>query len=136
MLRNARDAFTRPNIFVACREGSTRRIVMIDDGDGVPKHLQRTVFPKPRVTSKPDSMRQYGQVGCYGAACFVFHRGKRRICNYFGHRIPGLRSAFVIQTDLNKLPEKTDQSSFPTFELNEAGTVAVRGPEEYPTNCV
>ena len=41
----------------------------------------------------------------------------------------GLGSAFVIQTDLNKLPEKTDQSSFPTFELNEAGTVAVRGPK-------
>ena len=51
MLRNARDAHAS-NIFVACtREGSTRRIVMIDDGDGVPKHLQRTVF-EPRVTSK------------------------------------------------------------------------------------
>ena len=93
MLRNARDAHAS-NIFVACtREGSTRRIVMIDDGDGVPKHLQRTVFA---TISASDS---------------------------------GLGSAFVIQTDLNKLPEKTDQSSFPTFELNEAGTVAVRGPK-------
>ena len=55
MLRNARDAHAS-NIFVACtREGSTRRIVMIDDGDGVPKHLQQTVF-EPRVTSKLDSM--------------------------------------------------------------------------------
>ena len=41
----------------------------------------------------------------------------------------GLGSAFVVETNLEQLPEKTDQSSFPTFELNEAGTVSVRGPK-------
>lgn len=127
MLRNARDAHAS-NIFVACtREGSTRRIVMIDDGDGVPKHLQRTVF-EPRVTSKLDSMHM-DKWGVHGRGMALYSIAVNAESATISASDSGLGSAFVIQTDLHKLPEKTDQSSFPTFELNEAGTVAVRGPK-------
>ena len=127
MLRNARDAHAS-NIFVACtREGSTRRIVMIDDGDGVPKHLQQTVF-EPRVTSKLDSMHM-DKWGVHGRGMALYSIAVNAESATILASDSGLGSAFVIQTDLNKLPEKTDQSSFPTFELNEAGTVAVRGPK-------
>lgn len=127
MLRNARDAHAS-NIFVACtREGSTRRIVMIDDGDGVPKHLQRTVF-EPRVTSKLDSMHM-DKWGVHGRGMALYSIAVNAESATISASDSDLGSAFVIQTDLNKLPEKTDQSSFPTFELNEAGTVAVRGPK-------
>ena len=127
MLRNARDAHAS-NIFVACtREGSTRRIVMIDDGDGVPKHLQQTVF-EPRVTSKLDSMHM-DKWGVHGRGMALYSIAVNAESATISASDSGVGSAFVIQTDLTKLPEKTDQSSFPTFELNEAGTVAVRGPK-------
>ena len=55
MLRNTSDAHAAV-VFVACtRDGNNRRIVMIDNGDGVPAHIKKPVF-EPRVTSKLDSM--------------------------------------------------------------------------------
>ena len=100
---------------------------MIDDGDGVPKHLQRTVF-EPRVTSKLDSMHM-DKWGVHGRGMALYSIAVNAESAPISSSDSGLGSAFVIQTDLTKLPEKTDQSSFPTFELNEAGTVAVRGPK-------
>ena len=127
MLRNARDAHAS-NIFVACtREGTTRRIVMIDDGDGVPKHLQSTVF-EPRVTSKLDSMHM-DKWGVHGRGMALYSIAVNAESAEIVASDAGLGSAFVVETNLEKLPEKTDQSSFPTFELNEAGTVSVRGPK-------
>lgn len=127
MLRNARDAHAS-NIFVACtREGNTRRIVMIDDGDGVPQHLQRTVF-EPRVTSKLDSMHM-DKWGVHGRGMALYSIAVNAESASIAASDSGLGSAFVIETNLDKLPEKTDQSSFPTFELNEAGAVSVRGPK-------
>lgn len=100
---------------------------MIDDGDGVPKHLQRTVF-EPRVTSKLDSMHM-DKWGVHGRGMALYSIAVNAESATISASDSGLGSAFVIQTDLTKLSEKTDQSSFPTFELNEAGTVAVRGPK-------
>ena len=100
---------------------------MIDDGDGVPKHLQRTVF-EPRVTSKLDSMHM-DKWGIHGRGMALYSIAVNAESATISASDSGVGSAFVIQTDLTKLPEKTDQSSFPTFELNEAGTVAVRGPK-------
>lgn len=127
MLRNARDAHAS-NIFVACtREGAIRRIVMIDDGDGVPKHLQSTVF-EPRVTSKLDSMHM-DKWGVHGRGMALYSISVNAESAEIVASDAGLGSAFVVETNLEQLPEKTDQSSFPTFELNEAGTVSVRGPK-------
>ena len=77
---------TRSNIFVACtREGSTRRIAMIDDGDGVPKHLQRTVF-EPRVTSKLDSMHM-DKWGVHGRGMALYSIAVNAESATISHRI-------------------------------------------------
>lgn len=127
MLRNARDAHAK-HVFVACtREATQRRIVMIDDGDGVPEHMRQLVF-EPRVTSKLDTMHM-DKWGVHGRGMALYSIA----VNASSARIVASKeqggSAFVIETDLAKLPEKTDQSTFPTFELADSGTVNVRGPK-------
>lgn len=66
MLRNARDAHARTIIMGTSRSGLVRRIVMADDGDGVPERLRDRIF-EPRVTSKLNSMTWTIGV-CMGAA--------------------------------------------------------------------
>ena len=41
----------------------------------------------------------------------------------------GKGAALFVETNLDKLGEKTDQSSFPVFERTESGSIAVRGPK-------
>ena len=55
MLRNARDAHARTIIMGTSRSGDARRIIVADDGDGVPERLRDRIF-EPRVTSKLNSM--------------------------------------------------------------------------------
>ena len=93
MLRNARDAHASA-IFVACtRDGNNRRIVMIDNGDGVPAHMRKLVF-EPRVTSKLDSMHMdkwgihgrylFGDLrtSCALPASFQSNRAQRAKCTW------------------------------------------------------
>lgn len=55
LLRNSRDANAK-NIFLAVNtEENFRHILVIDDGDGVPKTHHETIF-EPYVTSKLDTM--------------------------------------------------------------------------------
>lgn len=55
LLRNSRDAGAH-NIYLATNaEGSFRRILIIDDGSGVPRSHHKTIF-EPYVTSKLDTM--------------------------------------------------------------------------------
>ena len=54
MLRNACDAHARSIFLATSKSGSLRRIVMIDDGDGLPADMHDAIF-EPRVTSKLDS---------------------------------------------------------------------------------
>lgn len=55
MLRNSRDAGAK-NIFVAAnKEDGNRHILIIDDGQGIPKTHHELIF-EPYVTSKLDSM--------------------------------------------------------------------------------
>ena len=55
ILRNSRDAHAR-NIFLAISSGQNniRKVSVIDDGEGIPKHMHEAVF-EPRVTSKLDT---------------------------------------------------------------------------------
>ncbi len=127
MLRNARDAHAR-NIFLATsKSGDIRRIVMIDDGDGVPDHLQQTIF-EPRVTSKLDTFHM-DKWGVHGRGMALYSITENAESAYVIASGTRLGSSFVVETDTRKLPEKTDQSSFPTFTLADGGTVNVRGPK-------
>ena len=55
LLRNSRDAHAKRVFIATTREGDRRTLVVVDDGAGVPPHLQDRIF-EPRVTSKLDSM--------------------------------------------------------------------------------
>ena len=127
LLRNSRDA-RASHIFVAMsRDGDRRHISVIDDGEGIPEAMQALVF-ESRVTSKLDSshMDAWGMHG-RGMALYSIS------VNAEDARVTvsdvGLGCAMKVETDLRKLSEKADQSSFPTFNLSGESTVQVRGPK-------
>lgn len=133
MLRNARDA-QATHIFVAVsREGSKRRIAMIDDGCGIPKALFERIF-EARVTSKLDTihMDTWGVHG-RGMALYAIQVNAEKA--YVADSCLGGGSSFVIETDTTSLPEKTDQSSQPNFIRQPSGTITIRGPKNI-NRCV
>ena len=122
-LRNARDVHARTILMAVSREGDRRRITVIDDGDGIPPEMHERIF-EPRVTSKLGrGMALYSiSVNCETARVASSDAGKG--------------AALVFESDLRKLGEKADQSTFPSFEMSEAGTVTVRGPRNIlRTSC-
>ncbi|MEG0324880.1 MAG: ATP-binding protein, partial [Raoultibacter sp.] len=126
MLRNARDAHAH-SIFVALsREGSLRRICMLDDGDGIPESMQERIFD-PRVTSKLDSMHM-DKWGVHGRGMALYSITENASVAKVVASTAGMGSSLFVETDLTSLPEKTDQSSVPVFSRDEDGVVQVRGP--------
>ncbi len=127
LLRNARDAHAQ-RIFIATgREGDVRSLIMIDDGVGIPDAMQDRVF-EPRVTSKLDTMVM-DNWGVHGRGMALFsvrsNVSVARIASSAQHK----GSSFVIVADAQELPERTDQSSWPTVERTDDGVVTVtRGP--------
>lgn len=125
MLRNARDAHAR-NIFLAVsREGNNRKLTMLDDGDGIPEHLVKRIFDA-RVTSKLDSVH-IDTWGVHGRGMALYAVRLNSKAAYVAATKLGGGSAFVVKTDTSILPEKSDQSSLPSFIRNETGRVVVRG---------
>ncbi|WP_102378087.1 ATP-binding protein [Raoultibacter timonensis] len=126
MLRNARDAGAR-SIFVALsREGSVRKICMIDDGAGVPEAMRGAIF-EPRVTSKLDTMH-VDKWGVHGRGMALFSIAENAESAYVVASAAGMGASLAVETDLGRLPEKTDQSSSPVFSYSETGELQVRGP--------
>ena len=64
MLRNSRDAGAHLIFVSTAREGSLRRLTIIDDGQGIPASVQEAIF-EPRVTNKLDTghMDRWGMHG-------------------------------------------------------------------------
>ena len=126
MLRNARDAQAK-NVFLAVtREGGRRRLVMVDDGCGIPAALHGRVF-EPRVTSKLDTMH-LDKWGVHGRGMALYSIAVNAESARVAASAPGLGSSLLVETDLERVGEKTDQSTFPTFEQTESGAFAMRGP--------
>lgn len=133
-LRNARDAHARTILMAVSREGDRRRITVIDDGDGIPPEMHERIF-EPRVTSKLDSahMDKWGVHG-RGMALYSISVNCETAC--VASSDAGKGATLVFESDLRKLGEKADQSTFPSFEISEAGTVTVRGPRNIlRTSC-
>lgn len=125
MLRNARDAHARTIFVATAREGTMRHLTMIDDGDGIPEHMRTRIFDA-RVTSKLDTVHvdTWGVHG-RGMALYAVRMNAREA--FVAASKVGGGSSFVVRTDVNELPEKSDQSSLPVFSLTETGTVRVTG---------
>ena len=127
LLRNARDAHAS-HIFVAStKEGTLRKLVVIDDGDGIPQDMHLHIF-EPRVTSKLDTAHKdkWGMHG-RGMALYSVHENAQEA--YVANSGIGLGTSIVITSDTTTLPEKADQSTFPSFILEDSGKVSVRGPK-------
>lgn len=127
MLRNARDAHARSIFLAVTREDRRRKLVMIDDGDGVPPSMHERIF-EPRVTSKLDTMSM-DKWGVHGRGMALYSIAVNSESAYVAASDSGKGSSLYVETNLDKVGEKTDQSSFPTFERNESGSVVVRGPK-------
>ena len=124
MLRNARDAHAKSIFLAVSREGQRRRLVMIDDGDGVPAAMHERIF-EPRVTSKLDSMHM-DKWGIHGRGMALYSIAVNAETARVVASDAGKGAALFVETNLG---EKTDQSSFPVFERTESGSIAVRGPK-------
>ncbi len=126
MLRNARDAHARTIFLAVGREGDTRRITMIDDGDGIPSTMHERVF-EPRVTSKLDTVHM-DKWGVHGRGMALYSVKVNATEARVLASDKGLGCAMHVETDLQTLPERADQSTFPTFEKTESGSYTMRGP--------
>ena len=109
------------------REGTKRTLTVLDDGDGIPQAMHELVF-EPRVTSKLDTSH-FDAWGLHGRGMALFSIAQNAECAAVKASAPGKGCAIRVVTDVKRLSEKADQSSFPTFELADAGTVNVRGPK-------
>lgn len=126
LLRNSRDAHASRIFLAMSREGDKRVLIVIDNGEGIPESMHEHVF-EPRVTSKLDTnhMDAWGMHGRGMALYSISVNADRAFVASSGQ---GLGCSIKVESNASKLPERTDQSSFPTFELAEDGSVNVRGP--------
>lgn len=126
LLRNARDAGARRIFLAVSREGRLRRIVVLDDGDGVPERMHEAVF-EPRVTSKLDTMRM-DTWGVHGRGMALYSISQNALEARVAASDVGIGASMLVVTDTDALPERADQSTFPKFILSDTGTLSVRGP--------
>lgn len=127
LLRNARDAGSR-NIYLAFgREESTRTLIVIDDGDGIPASMHEKIF-EPRVTSKLDTAHM-DKWGMHGRGMALYSVSVNALEAYVAGSLEGVGTSIVVRTDVSKLSEKADQSTFPRFEVQDNGAHAMRGPK-------
>lgn len=126
MLRNARDAGAHLIYLATTREGTKRLIVMIDDGQGIPEHLQDAVF-EPRVTSKLDTYHM-DRWGIHGRGMALYAVKMNTDSAEVVASEPGMGTSFRVITDATKLPERTDQSSLPRLVQSDEGRPVMRGP--------
>lgn len=127
LLRNSRDAHAS-NIFLAVtREEERRRLVAIDDGEGIPPRMHEQIF-EARVTSKLDTMHM-DKWGVHGRGMALYSvAANAEIARVMASDVDK-GCSILVETDLARLGEKTDQSTFPSFELSDEGIVQVRGPK-------
>lgn len=125
LLRNSRDANAR-NIFVALStDDAYRYITVIDDGDGIPEWMHEKIFDS-RVTSKLDSAHQ-DRWGFHGRGMALYSIRENSLSSKIQRSTPDHGCSISIKTDRKKLPEKKDQSTFPSF-VEDNGVQSMRGP--------
>lgn len=126
LLRNARDADAN-TIFLAttCKE-KRRFITMLDDGVGIPPSLHSRVF-EPLVTSKLDTMH-VDKWGVHGRGMALYSIAENTERSYIAASEKDMGSAIVVESTIEQVPERKDQSSFPTAIINEKGMLSFRGP--------
>ena len=133
MLRNSRDAGARRILVATTREGDTRSLVMIDDGSGVPDSMRERIFDA-RVTSKLDTvhMDRWGVHG-RGMALFSIKENTRMARVMASGK--GLGSSIRVEADATELPERKDQSTWPSVGRGDEGQTQLKGPHNIIRTC-
>ena len=127
LLRNARDAHAQRIFIATTRDADRRLITMIDDGVGVPSSHHEAIF-EPRVTSKLDTMVM-DRWGVHGRGMALYSiRANTTSCRIAASELHrGTSVTLSAQTEA--LPERADQSTWPTVERDDNGLLkVVRGP--------
>ncbi len=127
LLRNARDGHAQRIFLATGREGDLRTITLIDDGVGVPRAMQERIF-EPRVTSKLETMVM-DRWGVHGRGMALFsiksNTDEARLVASGAHK----GAAFCVVANAVTLTERSDQSTWPTLEKDESGSLRIaRGP--------
>ena len=133
LLRNSRDAHAHMIFVATSKSDGKRKLVVIDDGDGVPETMRDLIF-EPRVTSKLDTMHmdKWGVHG-RGMALYAVRVNAAESC--IVESKVGKGTALKAVFDTLRVSEKTDQSTFPTFEMTKSNSIAVRGPKNLLRAC-
>lgn len=123
LLRNSRDAHARRIYVASSREADRRTLTVIDDGVGVPAAMRDRIF-EPRVTSKLETM-VVDRWGVHGRGMALFsvksNVEEARIVASELHK----GCAVLVTIDTASLPERADQSRWPTVEHGEGGALRV-----------
>ena len=119
MLRNARDAGARHIYVATTREGSRRVTTMLDDGRGIPADMQERVF-EARVTSKLESFHM-DRWGVHGRGMALYSIRENAVSAEVASSAPGKGSAIRVVTDVSSLPERADQSTWPSVGTDDDG---------------
>ncbi len=135
LLRNSRDAGAK-NIFIGTKkiEDKKRVIYFIDDGKGIPKKFHDLIF-EARITSKLENAVRdiYGFHG-RGMALFSIKLNVDEIKVVFSEKDRG--SVFFLNIDLNKIPEKKDQSALPQIVELDGDLNIIGGVSNIPKTLV
>ncbi len=134
LLRNSRDAGAQ-RIFVATsRTGDLRTITVLDDGVGIPERMHERVFDA-RVTSKLDSMHM-DRWGVHGRGMALFSISENAKSARVVASGEGLGTALQVVFDSSELPERADQSTWPTVTFDDGGAPFVaNGPHNLVRTC-
>lgn len=127
LLRNSRDAGATQIFVASSRAGDIRSIAVIDDGIGIPLAMHDRIF-EPRVTSKLDSM-VIDSWGVHGRGMALYSIKANVSDIHIRASATGLGSAITLTNDCKALPERSDQSTWPTLEYCADGSpVTSKGP--------
>ncbi len=133
LLRNARDAHAA-HIFVAMSKSQDERtLVVLDDAVGIPKAFQDLVF-EARVTSKLETLSE-DEWGVHGRGMALYSIRERAMRARVAWSAPSLGSAITCTFDVHTIPERADQSTWPTVQATE-GSVDLKGPKNLIRTCV
>ena len=134
LLRNSRDAGAHVLFVASSKSGGQRRIVIIDDGQGIPEDMQERIF-EPRVTSKLDTMRM-DDWGVHGRGMALYSIRENASRSQVLASMMGGGTALLAQFDLAKTAERTDQSTLSPLIRTEDGAWALgAGPHNIARVC-
>jgi len=135
LLRNSRDAGAK-NIFIGTKkiEDKKRFIYFIDDGQGIPEKFHKLIF-EARITSKLENAVKdiYGFHG-RGMALFSIKLNADDIKVVYSGEDQG--TVFFLDVDLNKIPEKKDQSDLPQIVELDGNLNIIGGVNNIPKTLV